>query len=111
MKNLQKNFIFDGTSVKIRERKLEMTSYLDNAYDVTNFFGCFEKFLAYAVFLPSFIVVRHQMAELTLRGSFLSPIQYRVRARTPSKIRLILLGGGGGGEFCSYSDCVLYNFC
>ena len=31
----------------------------DNAYDITNVFGCFEKFLTYTTFLPSFIVVRH----------------------------------------------------
>ena len=48
--------------------KLEMVSYSDNAYDVTKFFACFEKFLTYTVFLPSFIVARHQMAELTLGG-------------------------------------------
>ena len=35
--------------------------------DVTNF-CCFEKLLAYALFLPSFIVVRHQMAELNWGG-------------------------------------------
>ena len=49
-----------------------MASYWDNVYDVTNFLGCFEKLLAYAVFLQSFIVVRHQMAELTWgEGAFL----------------------------------------
>ena len=73
------NLIFNGTSGKIRELKLEMTSYSDNDYDVTNCFGCFEKLLAYTVFLPSFIVLRHQMAELTWGGGFLAPIQYRVR--------------------------------
>ena len=36
-KKLRKTIIFDGTSGKIRDRKLEMTSYLDSAYDVTNF--------------------------------------------------------------------------
>ena len=61
-KKLRKNLIFDES--EIREPKLEMISYSDNAYDVTNLFGCFEKFLADTVFLPSFIVVRHQMAEL-----------------------------------------------
>ena len=35
-KKLRQNIIFDGTSGKIRDPKLEMTSYLDNAYDVTN---------------------------------------------------------------------------
>ena len=59
---------------KIRELKLEMTSYLDNAYDVTNFADCFEKFLTYTVLIPSPIVLRHQMAELTW-GDFYAPIQ------------------------------------
>ena len=76
-KKVTKNLIFDGTSGKIREPKLEMTSYSDNAYDGT-IFCCFEKFLAYTGFLPSFVVFRHQMAELTWGGAFLpSPIQYR----------------------------------
>ena len=84
-KKLQKKLIFDGTSGKIREPKLEMTSYSDNGFDVTDFFGCFEKFLAYAVFLPGFVVVRHQMAKLTWgvapRPIYLSPgpVQNRVK--------------------------------
>ena len=41
-----------------------MMSYSDNAYDFTNFFCCFEKFLANTLLLSSFIVVRHQMADL-----------------------------------------------
>ena len=41
-KKVTKNLIFGGTSAKIREPKLEMTSSSDNAYDFTNFFGCFE---------------------------------------------------------------------
>ena len=36
-KKLRKNIIFDETSGKIRDRKLEITLYLDNADDVTNF--------------------------------------------------------------------------
>ena len=36
-KKLRENLIFDGTSGKIKEAKLEMTSCSDNAYDVTNF--------------------------------------------------------------------------
>ena len=67
-----KNLIFDGTSGLKSVLKLEMTSYSDNAYEVT--FCCFEKFLAYTLFLPSFIVVRHQMAELNQGGEgFLLP--------------------------------------
>ena len=77
-KTVMKNLIFDEMSGKIREPKLEMTSYSDNAYDVTNFFGCFEKFLVYTVFLPSFIVLRYQNGKVNL-GGFFAPIQYRVR--------------------------------
>ena len=83
---MQRNFIFNGTSGKIGESKLQMTSYSDNVYDVTNFLGCFAKFLTYTVFLPSFIFVRHQMAELTLGG--FCHLGY---AQTPSKIRLICM--------------------
>ena len=43
-----------------------MTSHLDDSYDVTNDFCCFEKFLANALFLPSFIAVRWQMAKLDI---------------------------------------------
>ena len=51
-------------------------------------FGCVEKFLTYTVFLPSFIVVRHQMAELTW-GAFLPLTPSNIGcARTPSKIGL-----------------------
>ena len=42
-----------------------MTSCSDNAYDLTNSFNCFEKFFAFTLFLSSFIIVRHQMAELS----------------------------------------------
>ena len=45
-KEVTKNLILDGTSGKIREPTLEMTSYSDNAYEVANFLGCFEKFFA-----------------------------------------------------------------
>ena len=42
-------------------------------------FCFFEKFSAYTLFLPSFIVVRHQMVELNWGGAFLPPppIHYR----------------------------------
>ena len=49
-------------------------------------FVCFEEFLAYTVFLPSSMVVIHQMAELTWGvGAFLSNIGV---AQTLSKIEL-----------------------
>ena len=78
-----------------------MTSYSDNAYDITDLFCCFEKFLAYTLFLPSFIVVRHQMVELN-RGAFLpplvhyrgmpDPVQNRVKEALTLKIRGLILG-------------------
>ena len=72
MKKLQKNLIFDGTSGLNSVLKLEMTSYSDNAYDVTNFCS-FEKFLAYTLFPTSFIVVKHEMAELNWGGGLCAP--------------------------------------
>ena len=51
------------------------------------FFGCFAKFLAYTLFLPSFIVVRYQMVEsnwagffapLVHNGGISDPVQNRV---------------------------------
>ena len=67
------NIIFDGTS----RLKLEMTSCSGNAYDITNFLLLQKVFGLYSI--PSFIVVRHQMAELN-RGSLFatpSPVHYR----------------------------------
>ena len=67
MKKFRKNLIFDGTSGLNWVLKLEMRSYSDNAYDVT-ILCCFEKLLAYTLFLPSCIAVRDQMAELNWGG-------------------------------------------
>ena len=55
-----------------------MTSYSDNGYDVINSFCYFEKFLAYSLFIPSFIVVKCQIAEVSL-----DCIQNRVKGRFP----------------------------
>ena len=68
---LWRNLIFDGMGMKS-----EMTSYSDNAYDITNCFCFFEKFLAYTLFLPSFVVVRCQMAELNWWGVAPLPTHY-----------------------------------
>ena len=42
IESYRKNLIFDGTG----RLNLEMTSYSDNGYDITNYFCCFEKLLA-----------------------------------------------------------------
>ena len=55
-----------------------MTSCSDNVFDVT-IFCCFEKFLADILFLPSFIVVRHQMGELKRGEGVLLPLPFHYR--------------------------------
>ena len=57
-----------------------MTSYLNNAYYVL-IFWCFEKFLANTLFLPSFIVVRHQMGAFCPQGVSRTPYKIRVTLR------------------------------
>ena len=53
-----------------------MTSYSNNAYDVANFFVVLKSSWP-ILFLPCFIVVGHQMVELTAGGGvFASSIQY-----------------------------------
>ena len=79
-----------------------MMSHSDNAYDFTTCF-CFEKFLAYTLFLPSFIVVRPQMAELNWEGrlplvhyrGILDPVQNSVKLLCEEHSEVIQLGGGG----------------
>ena len=80
---LRKNLIFDRKS----DLKLEMKSYSDNAYDVTNFL-LFWQVLAYTLFLRSFIVVRPQMAKLNW-GLFAPPHPFQRYPGPPSKIGLI----------------------
>ena len=76
--------IFDGMSgLNSVSLKLEMTSYSDNAYDITNFFV-----VSYTLLLPRFIVVRHQMVELNWGASPLvhyrgipDPVQNKVKVQ------------------------------
>ena len=48
----------------VTNRRSEMTSYLNNGYDFTNYFAKFEKFLLYSIIMPSFMTVGSQMPEL-----------------------------------------------
>ena len=48
-----------------------MMSYLNNGYDVMNYFAKFEKFLPHSI--PSFMTVASQMPELDLGGFFAPP--------------------------------------
>ena len=61
-----------------------MTSYLNNGYDVMNYFAKFEKFLPHIIIIPSFMTVGSQMRKLD-RGS--SPPPYKLGSQnTPYKL-------------------------
>ena len=73
---------FDGTN----RLKSQMTSHIQTVLITSLYFCRFGEFLAYILFLPSLIVVRHQMAEL--HWSF-SPTPRNIGVSlTPSKIEL-----------------------
>ena len=57
----------------VTTRLKNLTSYLDNGYDDTKYFCRFEKFLCNTLFLPSFIAVRSQIAELDWGRAFYPP--------------------------------------
>ena len=50
-----------------------MTPYLNNGYDVMNYFAKFEKFLPHNVIMPSFMTVGSQMPEIDQGGFFCPP--------------------------------------
>ena len=58
-----------------------MTSYLNNDYDVMNYFAKFEKFLPHNIIMPSFMTVEGQIPELDAGGGggglFAPPIHIR----------------------------------
>ena len=49
-----------------------MTSYLNNGYDVMNYFAKVEKFLPHSIIIPSFMTGGSQMPELDT-GAFCPP--------------------------------------
>ena len=51
---------------------VRMTSYLNNGYDVMNYFAKFKKFLAHSITIPSFMSVGSQMPVLDRGLSCLS---------------------------------------
>ena len=55
------------------KRKSEMTSYLNNEYDVISYFAKFEGFLHHGIIIPSFVTVESQMLQLDRRGFFAPP--------------------------------------
>ena len=70
------------------KRKSEMTLYLNNGYDVMNYFAYFEKFLPHSIIIPSFMTVRSQMPELHGGGGLLCPLYKIGSQNTPYKLGL-----------------------
>ena len=70
------------------KRKSEMTSYLNNGYDVMNyFFSKLKQFLPHSIIIPSFMTVRSQMPELDQGGGHFAPHK-KGSQNTPYKIRV-----------------------
>ena len=63
------------------QRKSEMTSYLNNGYDVHNCFAVFEKFLPHSIIITSFMSVGSQMPELD-QGRPVAPL-YKIGSKIP----------------------------
>ena len=55
------------------KRKSEIMSYLNNGYDVMNYFAKFEKFIPRGIIIPSFMTSRKSNARVR-PGDFLPPI-------------------------------------
>ena len=71
------------------KQKSEMTSYVNNGYDVINYFAKFEKLLPHSIIMPSFMTIGSQMPELDW-GAF-PPPPYKIGSQnTPYKLGLIL---------------------
>ena len=50
------------------KRKSEMTPYLNNDYDVMNYFAKFEKFIPQGIIIRCFMTIVSQMPELDREG-------------------------------------------
>ena len=71
-----------------------MMSYLNNGYEVMNYFAKFEKFLPHSIIMPSFMAVGGQMPELDWASCFAPspPPPYKLgNQNTPYKLELIKL--------------------
>ena len=65
-----------------------MTSYLNNGYDIMNYFAKFETFLPHSIIIPSFMTIGSQMPELDWGRGLFPP--YKIGSQnTPYKLGLI----------------------
>ena len=65
-------------------------SYLNNGYDVMNYFAKFEKFLPHSIIIRSFMTIGSQMPELEWEeGLFCPPPPYKIGGQNiPYKLGL-----------------------
>ena len=72
-----------------------MTSYLNNGYDVMNWFATFEKSLPHIIIMPSFMTVGSQMPKLDWGGGGGGAPSYNLELsflNTVSSMRDLLVG-------------------
>ena len=86
-----KLLITDIFGCRNKKWKSEMTSYLNNGYEVMDYFAKFEKFLPHSISIPSFMTVGSQIPELD-RRTFCPLPRYKIGSQnTPYKLGLIFL--------------------
>ena len=86
---LQSNYSLETFLAVVKQPKSEMTSYLNNGYDVINCFAKFEKFFLHSITIPSFMTVGSQMAELDTGGGGLFCPPCKIGSQnTPYKLGL-----------------------
>ena len=70
---LQWNYWLQSFLAVATKQKSEMTSYLNNGYDVMNYFAKFEKFLPHSIIILSFMAVGSHMPEIDRGGGLPRP--------------------------------------
>ena len=73
---LKRNYWLQTFLAVATKRKSEMTPYLNNGFDVMNYFAKFEKSFPHGIIIPSFMTVGSQIPELygwRGEGFFASP--------------------------------------
>ena len=84
-----------------------MTSYLNNGFDVMNYFAKFEKFLPRSIIIPSFMTVGSQIPELDQGGLFAPPPSYKIGSQnSPYKLGLTCLPSTTSWHNCNRKSYV-----
>ena len=89
---LQSNYQLQTFLAVARQQKSEMTSYLNNGYDVINCCAKFEKFLPHIYNNTKFYVCRKSNARVRLGGGLLCPPHKIGSQNPPYKLGLTFCG-------------------